>query len=74
MLVRWVRKLLVLGLAALGVQYLRMIVRVILAELRPRSVASRSSYDAHRAAGESCVTPRRAWCSQPSNRMEPSDD
>jgi hypothetical protein len=59
MLVRWMRKVLVLGLAALGVQYLRMIARVILDELRPRSVASRSSYDTHRAIDEPSVAPRR---------------
>jgi hypothetical protein len=35
MVVRWVRKALVLSLAALGVQYGRMIARILLAELRP---------------------------------------
>ena len=38
MLMRWMRKMLVLALAALGVQYLRMIAGVVLAELRPRTV------------------------------------
>lgn len=41
MLMRWMRKLFVLGLAALGVQYLRVIAGVIVAELRPRSVPMR---------------------------------
>jgi hypothetical protein len=35
MVMRWIRKALVLSLAALGVQYGRMIARVLLAELRP---------------------------------------
>ena len=35
MVVRWVRKALVLALAALGVQYGRMIARILFAELRP---------------------------------------
>jgi hypothetical protein len=34
MLLRWMRKMMVLALAALGIQYLRMIFRVIIAELR----------------------------------------
>jgi hypothetical protein len=35
MVVRWIRKALVLALAALGVQYGRMIARILFAELRP---------------------------------------
>jgi hypothetical protein len=35
MVVRWIRKALVLSLAALGVQYGRMVARILLAELRP---------------------------------------
>jgi hypothetical protein len=35
MVVRWIRKALVISLAALGVQYGRMIARILLAELRP---------------------------------------
>jgi hypothetical protein len=38
MLLRWMRKMMVLALAALGLQYLRMIFRVIVAELRPKAV------------------------------------
>jgi hypothetical protein len=36
MLLRWVRKVTVLALAALGIQYLRTIFRVIVTELHPR--------------------------------------
>jgi hypothetical protein len=35
MVMRWIRKALVLALAALGVQYGRMIARILVAELRP---------------------------------------
>jgi hypothetical protein len=45
MIMRMVRKMIVVMLAAFGVQYLRMVARVIVQELRPQS-----SYELEQAA------------------------
>ena len=55
MVVRMMRKMFVLVLAALGVQYLRMVARVIARELRPQSSPSWSGR-AGRTPRASCVT------------------
>ena len=53
MAMRWTRKMLVLALAAFGVQYLRMVARTVVAELRiervPRSPTPRLRAVAPRA-------------------------
>lgn len=47
MLLRWTRKILVLALAAFGVQYLRMITRIVFAELRPEPPARPAGRPVH---------------------------
>jgi len=64
MVVPMMRKILVLALAALGVQYLRVIARVLARELRPQSgpelelAAARAQVARQRATSGASLAPR----------------